>query len=138
MTIRSTQDARLMFNSPTLDGTVVREQMLVGTISASVLTVDYFSGSRIISVASPASNFTVNLTNTPIDDNETVNLNLVVTQGATGRIPNAFQIGGVGQTLRWVGGVTPTATNSKIDIFSFTIIRQSATWTVLGQASLNF
>lgn len=137
MTIRGTQDARLVNNGAVLDGTVVRENIVVGSISASVCTVDYNS-SRIVSISSPSSNFTINLINAPVDDNKTINLNVFITQGATGRIPNAFQIGGVAQTLRWVGNVTPTATNNKIDIFSFSLIRQSATWTVLGQASLNF
>jgi hypothetical protein len=127
-----------MFNNANVDGQIVRESIIAGTISASVLAVDYYGGSRIITVSSPASNFTVNLTNPPVDNNETINLNIVVTQGATGRLANAFSINGTGQTLRWVGGVTPTPTNSKIDIFSFTIIRQSDAWTVLGQASLNF
>lgn len=138
MTVRNTLDSRLMFNNANVDGQIVRESIIAGTISASVLAVNYYGGSRIITVSSPASNFTVNLTNPPVDNNETINLNIVVTQGATGRLASAFSINGVGQTLRWVGGVTPTPTNNKIDIFSFTIIRQSDAWTVLGQASLNF
>lgn len=137
MSIRNTQDSRLINNSVALDGNVVRENISVGSISASVCTIDYNS-SRIVSISSPSSNFTVNLINAPLDDNKTININIFITQGATGRIPNAFQINGSAQTLRWVGNIIPTATNSKIDIFSFTIIRQSSTWTVLGQASLNF
>lgn len=137
MSIRNTQDARLINNGAVLDGTVARETIAAGTITSNILDINYY-GPRIISVSSPGANFTVNLINAPLDDNRTINLNVFVTQGATGRIPSAFSIGGSGQTLRWVGNVTPTATNSKIDIFSFTVIRQSATWTVLGQASLNF
>jgi hypothetical protein len=137
MSIRNTQDARLLNNGAVLDGTIRRESITAGTISSNVLTIDYWSN-NIVSVSSPAANFTVNLTNAPLDNDKTINFNVIVTQGATGRIPNAFQIGGAAQTLRWVGNITPTATNSKIDIFSFTVIRQSSAWTVLGQASLNF
>ena len=137
MSIRNTLDTRLIYNGAVLDGNVAREDMIAGTIVSDILSVNYY-GPRIISVASPAANFTVNLVNAPVDDLHAINLNIVVTQGATGRLASAFQVGGVGQTLRWVGGVTPTATANKIDIFSFSIIRQSSAWTILGQASLNF
>jgi hypothetical protein len=66
----------------------------------------------------------------------------MVTQGATGFIPTAFQIGGVAVTpIRWAGGVAPTPTSSvgKIDIFSFSLHRLNAgTWNVYASASLNF
>lgn len=138
MTIRNALGSSLMgSNTGGIDGTVRRESIFPGTISSNILTADY-SNANIISVSSPGANFTVNLTNAPLDENKIINLTVVVTQGTTGRIPSAFSIGGVSQTLRWVGNVTPTATNSKIDIFSFSIIRQSSAWTVLGQASLNF
>lgn len=137
MTIRNTNNSRLMNTSDSLDGVVRRESILTGSISASVCSVDYFS-SNIFSISSPASNFTVNLINAPLDNDKIININLVVTQGATARIPNAFQIDGSAQTILWVGNIVPTGTNNKIDIFSFSIIRQSSAWTVLGQASLNF
>lgn len=137
MTIRNTSDARLVNNMTALDGNVVRENVVAATPVANVVAVDYY-GPRIVTVASPAANFTVNLTNAPVDNNKSINLNVVVTQGGTAYLANAFQVGGSAQTLRWVGGVTPTATANKIDIFSFSIIRQSDAWTILGQASLNF
>ena len=139
MSIRNTRDSRLINNGVVLDGTAIRENISVGTISSSVCAVDYTS-SNIVSISSPSSNFTVNLINAPLDNNKVITVTLIVTQGATGRIPNAFQVAGAGQTLRWVAGVTPTGTSSsgKIDVFAFSVVRQSNAWTVLGQASLNF
>lgn len=137
MTIRTALDSRLINGTTALDGNVSREDIFPGTIVSNILSVDYY-GPRIISVSSPSANFTVNLTNAPVDNNKSINLNVVVTQNATGRLASAFQVGGAAQTLRWVGGVTPTPTANKIDIFSFSIIRQSDAWTILGQASLNF
>lgn len=138
MTIRNALGSTLLSsNAGILDGTVRRESFLSGTISSDILTADYNS-SNIISVSSPSANFTVNLINAPLDNNKIINLTVIITQGATGRIPVAFSIGAVSQTIRWVGNVTPTATNNKIDIFSFSVIRQSSAWIVLGQASLNF
>ena len=137
MSIRNTKDSRLLDNTASLDGTIRRESITPGTIASDILTVDYWSNS-IYSVSSPSANFTVNLVNAPTENDKIINLNIVVTQGATARIPSAFQIGGAAQTLRWVANITPTGTSNKIDIFSFSIIRQSSAWVVLGQASLNF
>lgn len=141
MSIRSTAgssiDKKIIYNT-TIDGGVLNRELIDPlTIVSDVLTVSY-SKKKVVSVSSPAANFTINLTSPPTTNNSVINLTLIVTQGATGRIPNVFQIDGAAQTLRWVGGVIPTATNSKIDVFSFSVIRQADTWTTLGQASLNF
>lgn len=120
-----------------LDVQEIRETVSSGSLSSGTLTINYATGSNV-TLSSPASNFTVNLTNVPTDNNKIINVTVVVTQGATGRIPSAFQVDGAAQTVKWVAGITPTATANKIDIFSFTLIRQSSAWTVLAQASLNF
>jgi hypothetical protein len=119
------------------DGVVLKEKIVPLSISSGVVTIDYALGTNI-SISSPASDFTLNLINAPTDNNEVINISVVVTQGGTGRRPTAFEVGGVSQTLRWIVNITPTPTNNKIDIFSFTLIRQSGAWVVLGQASLNF
>lgn len=54
-------------------------------------------------------------------------------QGATGYYPSAVQIGGVGQTLNWQGNTTPTASTSRTDVVTFSILNNSGTYTVLGQ-----
>jgi hypothetical protein len=141
MSIRNITDSGLsnnIFLNASLDGSVIRENVFVGTIVTNVLTLSYRDNFSVVSVASPGANFTVNATNVPVDNNEIISMTIIITQGATGRIPNAFQIEGAAQTLRWVGNVVPIATNNKIDIFSFNLIRQSNAWVVLGQASLNF
>lgn len=141
MSIRNIVDSGLsnnIFLNASLDGSIIRENIFVGTIVSNILTLNYKDSISVVSVSAPGANFTVNVTNAPTDDNKAMSITLIVTQSATGRIPSAFQIEGVAQTLRWVGNVTPTPTNSKIDIFSFSLIRQSGAWVVLGQASLNF
>lgn len=123
-----------------LDIQETREKVTNGTISASVLTVDFMSGSIHYVSASPTSNFTVNITNVPTDNDKAMTVVAMITQGATGRIPSAVQIDGAAQTLRWLGGTAPTPTSSagKIDIFNFTLIRSGSSWIVLGNSSLNF
>jgi len=115
----------------------VRESLSSELLSAGTLTIDYATGTNV-TLSSPSSNFTVDLTNTPTDNDKVINVTVITTQGSTAYIPSAFEIDGSAQTIRWVAGITPTPTANKIDIFSFTLIRQSGSWTVLAQASLNF
>ena len=60
---------------------------------------------------------------------------LIISQGATGRMATAVQADGVSQTLKWQDGVIPPGTANTIEIVSFTFIRVSDTWTVVGTAS---
>jgi hypothetical protein len=115
----------------------VRESLSSELLSAGTLTIDYATGANV-SLSSPSANFSIDAINVPLDNDKVINITIIVTQGSTGGIPSAFNINGSAQTIRWVAGITPTPTANKIDIFSFTLIRQSSSWTVLAQASLNF
>jgi hypothetical protein len=112
----------------------------IGTVTANVLTADFTQGNIYWVNTSPTANFTVNLTNVPTDNLYSMSVTVVVNQGATGYIPNAFQIAGVGTTLRWTTGTapTPTSTANKLDVFSFTLIRRASAWIVIGSSVLNF
>jgi hypothetical protein len=123
-----------------LDLQEVRETVNPATISASVLTADYSTGTIFYVSSSAASNFTVNVTNVPTDNDKAITVVIVLTQGATGRIPSALQVDGNAQTIKWLGGNAPTPTSGagKIDIFNFTLIRTGSAWLVLANSSLNF
>jgi len=79
-----------------------------------------------------AANFTVNLTNTPTTNNRIITINLLLIQGATARFASAIQINGSPQTIRWAGYAPPTPAANRFEIQSFSLIRQSSTWTVFG------
>jgi hypothetical protein len=85
--------------------------------------------------SSISSDFTANFTNLPTINNRTFSIAILLSQGATARIPNAVQIGGVAQTIKWSGGFVPSGTNNNTDIVNFTLLRISDTWTVLGSLS---
>ena len=123
-----------------LDTFDIRESVTDGTITSNILTVDYSVSTINFIPTAPSANFTVNVTNVPTDDGKAITIIVFVTQVATGYIPNTFQIGGVAQTIRWLGGITPSPTSSagKIDVFNFTLIRRSATWTILANSSINY
>lgn len=110
------------------------------TVSANATTMDIATGNVGFVASGPTANWTVNFTNVPAVNGQTITATIFVTQGATGYIPSTVQIGGVGQTIKWQGGSTPTPTSSsgKIDAFSFSMIRRGGTWTVLGSMLGNF
>jgi hypothetical protein len=91
-----------------------------------------FSGGGIFYHTTPAANWTANFTNVPTTDNRAIAMVLVINQGGTGRYPSAVQIAGVGQTIRWANNTIPTPGVNRIDICSFTLLRVSSTWFVMG------
>ena len=128
--------------SGTTDVQELREQVVNPSITSNAATLDWTTGNIFYTDASSAgANITYNVTNVPTDINKIMTINIFQVQGSTGRIPGTFQIGGVGQTIKWVGGSAPTPTSSagKIDVFSFTMHRLSnGTWNVYASSSLNF
>ena len=80
-----------------------------------------------------SADFTANFTNLGLSSNYSTNLTLILNQGATARIPSAVQIGGSAQTINWQGGSAPSGTSNGIDAVSFTILRDSGSYIVLGQ-----
>ncbi len=119
---------------------VISETLTDYSISANVLTLNTATGNAAYVPTAPTANFTLNITNAPTTDGKAITVVLFVVQGATGYIPSALQVAAAGQTIKWQGGTapTPTSTVGKVDVFSFTLIRRSAAWTVLGSALLAF
>jgi hypothetical protein len=125
----------------TTDIQEMREQIVDVTLASNVGTLDWTAGNIYYIGTAPTGNMTFNATNVPADASKALTINVLVTQGSTGYIPTTFQIAGTNQTIRWASGVAPTGTNgaSKIDMFSFSLIRTSSnTWIVLGSYNLNF
>lgn len=137
--------------SPTFTGTItvsgildvseIRESVVDVTLSSNVATLDWTAGNVYYIATAPTANMTFNVTNLPTDNSKIMTVGVIVTQGATGYIPNTFQIAGSSQTIKWIGGFAPVATSGagKIDIFTFTIQRTSGgSWIVYGTSSLGF
>ena len=124
----------------TLDIQEVRESINDVTLSSNAGTFDWSTGNVFFIGTAPSGAMTFNFTNVPTDNGKIMSITVFVTQGSTGYIPSTININGSSATLRWVNGANPVPTSSagKIDIFSFSLIRRSSTWTVLGSSSLNF
>jgi hypothetical protein len=122
----------------TLYGTTTLQQtsevLNTKTTATGTVVHDFLEGAIWVH-SSISANFTANFTNVPTTNNRTINVVLVLIQGATARIPNAVQIAGSGQTILWQGGTAPTGNANKRDIVSFTLLRTGSAWTVLGSLS---
>lgn len=85
---------------------------------------------------SPSASWSINLINVPTTTNRTTVVTFIITQGATGYLPTALQIAGSAQTIKWINSAAPTASNSKVDVVAYSLVRSSGgAWTVLGQSA---
>jgi hypothetical protein len=119
---------------------VTSETVTDYTLASNVLTMDVANGNVGFIATAPSAAMTFNFTNVPTTNSKITSVTIFVTQGSTGYVPSTVQIAGTGQTIKWPGGSAPTPTSSagKIDVFSFSLIRRSSAWTVLGTSILNF
>ena len=126
-------------------GSIIANEVVEGVtdvaVSTNTYSVDYNNGNIFYATTAPASgDFTFALTNVPTTNGRIATVSLILPQGATPRRPsaNAISINGTSFLVNWVGGntaITPTA--SKTDIFNFTVLRRSGTYTVSGTLSAN-
>ncbi len=92
------------------------------------------AGNQIFNHSSIAANFTVNLTSLTIAISQATVITLILNQGVTAYVPNALQIAGVAQTIRWQGTSVPSGNAGKLDAVAFTILcTASSTYVVTGQ-----
>ena len=83
----------------------------------------------------PAANFIANFTNVPTTNDRITTVALIIAQGVTQYMPAVAEVNNNTQTILWQGGSAPTGTANGTDIVSFTLIRRSGTWTVIGSAT---
>ena len=112
----------------------VIETLNTKTASTGVVVHDFTTGA-IWYHSSISANFTLNLTNVPTTNDKVITITLILSQGVTGYYPNALQIDGVSQTIKWTNNSLPTPSVSRIDVASFSLIRTGSAWVVLGQFS---
>lgn len=82
-------------------------------------------------------NFVVNLTNLNLGIGKSINILVILNQGAVAYYIPGLRIAGTLQTIKWVNGDLPFVTALKTDVYSFTILNIAGNYTVLGQM-INF
>lgn len=129
----ATISSTLSVNGNTLSKAV---QSSVTTIdSATGVVVHNYSLGSTFRHVSPASNFTVNITNMNLGNGFITQVRLIIVQGATPRVPTAVQISGAAQTLLWKDSTPPTGNANKRDAVLFTISNIGGSYIVLGELS---
>lgn len=106
--------------------TVQSGDVFINTVSSSVFYIQ-----------NPPYNFqaTFGVPNELYTNGRAATYVLVIDQGSTPHIANTLAIGYSNPSISWQGGTTPTGNANKRDVISFTLMRQSDSWIVLG--SLN-
>lgn len=111
------------------------DQMQVIEGANSNVTHNIAGGGVFYHVA-PLNNFTPDFTNVNTSNNRTTVVTLIIPQGETAKMPTSVKVNGSPTSVSWQGSSeAPAGTANKIDVVSFSLIRQSATWTVLGQSA---
>jgi len=105
------------------------------TSATGIVEHDY-SISSVFYHSSLVSNFTCSVVNVPTIDDRSLPLTLVLAQGPTPYMANAFQINGVAATLSWLDNVVPTGNASKTNLVSFGMFRAGNAWTVLAKSEV--
>jgi len=124
--------------SLTVSGTVsygLSADILLTKTGATGVVVHDLSTGAVFYHTTPSANFTANFTNVPTTDSRVLMVTILVNQGATPYIPTAVQIDGIAQTIKWIATVTATGNASKIDVITFSLVRTSVAWIVLGQSA---
>lgn len=128
----------------TFTGGLRAQELIEDVIDSSATTnqvvMDYTAGNIFYETQTLSADFWPQLTNIPTDNGRATTISLFVNQGATARRPaaNTIQVNGTNVAISWVGGNTGvTVTASKLDIFNFTVLRRSDTFTVIGTLSGN-
>jgi hypothetical protein len=119
----------------------VKEDLALDTTTTGTINFDAKSGSIIYYTANQTANRTINFRgdgsttmNTFLAVGESTTLTAIVTNGASAKYLNVYQVDGTAVTPKWSTGTAPTAGNaSAIDVYSFTVIKTaSAAYTVLA------
>jgi len=118
-----------LFNLQQSTELIQNKTSATGTVSHDFSTGAIFYHSSIV------ANFTANITNVDTTNNRAKVVTLILNQGGTAYIPNSIQIDGSSQTINWTNGEEPTGNANKIDLVTFTMLRISSAWQVLGSFS---
>lgn len=112
--------------------------VLVDSVLVTTPTVIFdFGLGSVFYITSPSNDFIVNIINLPVIDSRAINITVFVSQGVTNFGINGFEIEGVSQTIKWIGGTPPTPLPTTVTAYTFNLLRSGNTWVeVLGAAGI--
>ncbi len=119
----------------------MRETIYPSSVSGGVLTCNYNNGCVFYLPSGASSTFIVEISNVPTDNNYATTISIIVNQGSPAGYPSptTLNINGSAVSIKWANSTAPTSGNTnRVDIWNFTLIRYSDSWTVLGSESKNY
>ena len=108
-------------------GQIVERANVTSSMSAT-LTVPSTDTGVIVFTANSAANATINFTglgSLPVGN--LASYVVIVPNSSTAYYINTYQVDGAGVTVKWAGGVPIGGTSANTDIYSFNIVKTSAT-----------
>jgi hypothetical protein len=99
------------------------------------ITHNFLEGS-IAYVSGATSDFILNITNVPTNNNKAIGLTVIIEQETPAYKITGLQINSEDEgpvSISWYGGSQPSGVTNSTDIFAFSLIRVNNTWKVLGQ-----
>ena len=104
--------------------------------SATGIAEHDYSISSVFYHSNIVSNFTCAVANVPFTNDRSLPLTLVLAQGPTPYMANAFQINGAATAISWLDNAVPTGNASKTNLVSFGMFRAGNAWTVLAKSEV--
>ena len=101
---------------------------------SSTVSIDLNTNSTVLATGL-ASNFGLVLTNVPTTGKTTIGTAVIIDQTNPSWTADSATINGASTPIRWLGGAQPLGNDSCTEIFNFTIINDSGTYTLLGSAT---
>lgn len=111
-----------------------------GGLTANV-TVSTLESGVLVFTANSAANSTINFTGlSTMPVGNVASYVVMVPNGSSAKYISTIQIDGVGITPKWAGGVPTSGTSANTDLYSFNIVKTSATpsYNVFAQVSNYF
>jgi hypothetical protein len=136
--ISDLQSYVLPSSAPDLIG--INEIMAAGTVSGGALALN-MNSARIITTSSVTADFQIALTNAPTTGNLVLGFAVILEQGTTPVTISGITVNGGGTVysngsgLKWADSYEPSGYANQTDVFSFTLILNSGTYSFLGQLS---
>ena len=109
-----------------------KEKINVVASPTGTVTYDTTNGSLFYNTG-VSGNITANFTNVPTTANTAIVVGLFLEQTGTPGYANVLQINSNAVTIYWPSATAPTATASRHEVQSFTLIYTNSTWTAYSQ-----
>jgi len=106
------------------------------SVTQSTINFDYIDGS-VFYLTTIENDFTANVVNLPTTDSRATNITIFLSQGVGTFSITGLQIDDVSQTIKWIGGIPPTALPNSVMTYTFNILRSGDNWVeVLGAGGI--